>query len=81
MFYLSLVMFAYLLGPSLFGWYGIFLGPLLMVIVVQFLQVVVPQLWGEEPTSGLEIGPTTVQETDDDFDDTTGSGEATDGGQ
>ena len=81
MFHLSLVMFAYLLGPSLFGWYGIFLGPLLMVIVVQFLQVVVPGLRGEESRSRVDIEPTTVQETDDDFDDTTRSGEATDGGQ
>ncbi|ODR80880.1 AI-2E family transporter [Haladaptatus sp. W1] len=81
MFHLSLVMFSYLLGPILFGWYGIFLGPLLMVIVVQFLQVVVPGLRGEESRPRVDIEPTTVQETDDDFDDTTKSGEATDGGQ
>ena len=81
MFHLSLVMFAYLLGPMLFGWYGIFLGPLLMVIVVQFLQVVVPQLRGEKPSSGLDIGPTTTKETDDSLDDATKGGEVTDGGQ
>ncbi|WP_328517193.1 AI-2E family transporter [Haladaptatus caseinilyticus] len=81
MFHLSLVMFAYLLGPILFGWYGIFLGPLVMVIVVQFLQVVVPRLRGEEPTTGFDIGPTTTQETDDSFDDTATGGEATDGGR
>ena len=52
-----------------------------MVIVVQFLQVVVPGLRGEESRSRVDIEPTTVQETDDDFDDTTRSGEATDGGQ
>ncbi|WP_435157561.1 hypothetical protein [Haladaptatus sp. DFWS20] len=51
MFHLSLVMFAYLLEPILFGWYGIFLGPLVMV-VVQFLQVVVPQLRGEATEDG-----------------------------
>lgn len=79
MFHFSLVMFAYLLGPLLFGWYGIFLGPLLMVVVVQFLQVVVPQLRGEEPTADLDIGPT-AQETDDDFGDTTTGDEATGGG-
>lgn len=81
MFHLSLVMFAYLLGPMLFGWYGIFLGPLLMVIVVQFLQVVVPQLRGDEPSTGIDIGPTTIQETDEDLDDATKGGEVTDGGQ
>lgn len=81
MFHLSLVMFAYLLGPMLFGWYGIFLGPLLMVIVVQFFQVVVPQLRGDEPSSGLDIEPTVTQETDDSLDDATRGGEVTDGGQ
>ena len=81
MFHLSLVMFAYLLGPMLFGWYGIFLGPLLMVIVVQFLQIVVPQLRGDEPSTGIDIGPTTIQETDEDLDDATKGGEVTDGGQ
>ena len=80
MFHLSLVMFAYLLGPLLFGWYGIFLGPLLMVIVVQFFNVVVPQLRGEEPTSGHNIDPTTIQETDDRRDDTTAGGDATSSG-
>jgi predicted PurR-regulated permease PerM len=37
-FDVGLVMFAYLLGPPVFGWYGVFLGPLLMVVVVQFLR-------------------------------------------
>ncbi len=81
LFHLSLVMFSYLLGPILFGWYGVFLGPLLMVIVVQFFGVVVPQLRGENPNSRLDIGPTTTKETDDGFDDSTKGGEATDGGQ
>ncbi|EMA46677.1 permease [Halococcus saccharolyticus DSM 5350] len=77
MFHLSLVMFAYLLGPILFGWYGIFLGPLLMVIVVQFLQVVVPQLRDEETSSPLDIGQTTLQETDEGLSDPLRGGKAT----
>ncbi len=40
----SLIVFAYLLGPTVFGWYGIFLGPFIMVVVVQFLWVVFPTL-------------------------------------
>ncbi|KTG09537.1 permease [Haloprofundus marisrubri] len=40
----GLVMFAYLLGPPLFGWYGIFLGPLLMVFTVFFVWMVLPVL-------------------------------------
>lgn len=42
-YHMGLVMFAYLLGPVLFGWYGIFLGPLLMVLVVEFLTNVLPR--------------------------------------
>ncbi|WP_458185616.1 AI-2E family transporter [Haladaptatus sp. NG-WS-4] len=80
MFHLSLVMFAYLFDPILFGWYGIFLGPLVMVVVVQFLQVVVPHLRGEETTSGLDIEPMT-RDTDDHLDDVMKGGEATDGGE
>jgi len=43
------VMFAYILGPLLFGWYGLFLGPLLLVLVTDFAGVVVPTL--------VEAGP------------------------
>ena len=38
------VMLAYLFGPLLFGWYGIFLGPLLLVLVFEFAQVILPWL-------------------------------------
>jgi predicted PurR-regulated permease PerM len=41
---MALVMFAYLLGPALFGWYGIFLGPLAMVLLVQFTVDILPRL-------------------------------------
>jgi predicted PurR-regulated permease PerM len=40
----GLVMLAYIVGPVLFGWYGLFLGPLLLVLVVHFVRVVVPEL-------------------------------------
>jgi predicted PurR-regulated permease PerM len=42
------VMFAYIFGPLLFGWYGIFLGPLLLVIITDFAVVVVPGLVGSD---------------------------------
>jgi len=45
-YHMALVMFAYLLGPVLFGWYGIFMGPLLMVLIVEFVAHVLPQLAG-----------------------------------
>jgi hypothetical protein len=37
-------MFAYILGPVLFGWYGLFLGPLILVLVVHFVRLVLPEL-------------------------------------
>ncbi|WP_416841080.1 AI-2E family transporter [Haloferax sp. DFSO52] len=45
---MALVMFAYLLGPILFGWYGIFLGPLLMVLIVEFVTKVMPRFTNVE---------------------------------
>jgi predicted PurR-regulated permease PerM len=46
------VMLAYLFGPLLFGWYGIFLGPLLLAVVFEFGRVVVPWLTGPERAVG-----------------------------
>jgi predicted PurR-regulated permease PerM len=52
------VMFAYILGPLLFGWYGIFLGPIILVVVFHFVRVVLPEL-----VEGTEIRPYTVDPT------------------
>jgi predicted PurR-regulated permease PerM len=57
----GLVVLAYVLGPVLFGWYGLFLGPLLLVLVVHFVRVIVPELvergefdvGADTPTSGV----------------------------
>ncbi|WP_416841645.1 AI-2E family transporter [Haloferax sp. DFSO52] len=46
------VMLAYTLGPLLFGWYGVFLGPLLLIVVVECARHVVPSLVSGTPTSG-----------------------------
>ncbi|MFC7018535.1 AI-2E family transporter [Haloarcula halobia] len=48
------VMFAYIFGPLLFGWYGLFLGPLILVVITDFARVVVPDLVG----SGADTRPT-----------------------
>jgi|GEM_PF-44735 len=42
--HIGAVMLAYTLGPLLFGWYGIFLGPLILVVVFEFARIVVPWL-------------------------------------
>jgi predicted PurR-regulated permease PerM len=52
------VMLAYTLGPLLFGWYGIFLMPMLLVLVVRFAQVVLPELMAGRPIEPYAIDPT-----------------------
>ncbi|GAA5049046.1 AI-2E family transporter [Haladaptatus pallidirubidus] len=87
MFHTGLIMFAYLLGPPVFGWYGIFLGPLIMVVAIQFLWVVFPAMlpgasgapdMGEEDDS---LG--TIDSGDDGSDDreTRGDGRDHDGSE
>jgi predicted PurR-regulated permease PerM len=49
------LMFAYILGPLLFGWYGLFLGPVVLVFVMHFGRIVVPEL-----VSARQIRPTGV---------------------
>ena len=49
------VMLAYTLGPLMFGWYGIFLMPMLLVLVVHFVRIVLPEL-----INGTEIKPYAV---------------------
>ncbi|WP_232833796.1 AI-2E family transporter [Saliphagus sp. LR7] len=43
-FPMSLILFAYILGPPIFGWYGIFLGPIIMVLTVVFVRRHLPRL-------------------------------------
>lgn len=51
--HLGLVMLAYVFGPLIWGWYGIFLGPMVLVLVVHFARLVLPEL-----VAGVEIRPT-----------------------
>jgi predicted PurR-regulated permease PerM len=51
------IMFAYILGPLLFGWYGLFLGPVLLVLVVHFGRVVVPALVAERHFAPYSVDP------------------------
>ncbi|QPV62415.1 AI-2E family transporter [Halosimplex litoreum] len=63
MFNTGLVMFAYLFGPALFGWYGIFLGPVLLVFVVVFMRLVLPLLANPD----RELPPAEREVTLDEF--------------
>lgn len=47
--HVGMVMFAYILGPVLFGWYGLFLAPLLLVLIAQSASLVLPKLVRGEP--------------------------------
>lgn len=61
--HVGLVMLAYILGPLLFGWYGIFLGPILLVLVVHFVRIVLPELVAGEPIRPWAVDPTYLFET------------------
>ncbi|MFB6251855.1 MAG: AI-2E family transporter [Halobellus sp.] len=59
------VMIAYTLGPLLFGWYGIFLGPIILVLLANFSQHVLSILIDREPLVPYAVDPgvATSQET------------------
>ncbi len=49
------LMFAYVLGPFLFGWYGLFLAPMILVLVAHFARFVLPVIIeGETRPSGVD---------------------------
>ncbi|WP_226023257.1 AI-2E family transporter [Halomicrobium salinisoli] len=65
-----LLLFAYLLGPILFGWYGFFLLPILFVLLLEAVRIALPELLHGEPLTrrlsmGEDVGtdPGAVQES------------------
>ncbi|MFH5801222.1 AI-2E family transporter [Haladaptatus sp. CMAA 1911] len=44
-----MMMFAYLLGPILFGWYGFFLLPILFILMLETVRIVLPELLHGKP--------------------------------
>ncbi|WP_439027148.1 AI-2E family transporter [Haloarchaeobius sp. DT45] len=52
---------AYLLGAAVFGWYGVFLAPLVLVVVLRFVTLVFPKLVHGDldvtDASSLPLGP------------------------
>ncbi|SEA10081.1 Predicted PurR-regulated permease PerM [Haloplanus vescus] len=51
------LMIAYTFGPLLFGWYGIFLAPMLLVLVIHFARLVLPELMDGEPLQPYTVDP------------------------
>lgn len=45
----TLLVFGYILGPVLFGWYGFFLLPILFVLMLETVRIVLPELVRAEP--------------------------------
>jgi len=41
---IGLIMFAYIVGVMVFGWYGLFLGPALVVLAIQLVRIVFTEL-------------------------------------
>jgi len=68
------LMLAYILGPLLFGWYGIFLGPILLVLFTHFIRLVLPELLAHQPIepSALDLSVATG-DAESTGDDTTGA--------
>ena len=54
------VMIAYTLGPLLFGWYGLFLGPIILVLIVNFARHVLPVLIARESLVPYAVDPGVV---------------------
>ena len=50
-FHFGLVMFSYILGVVFFGWYGLFLGPIVLVLFLHFMRTIFPQLVSGEQVS------------------------------
>lgn len=55
------LMLSYTLGPLLFGWYGLFLMPVLLVLVIQFARIVLPDLLASEESTPMSLVGTPVR--------------------
>jgi len=62
----GMLMFAYIFGPLLFGWYGIFLGPMLLVLVIQFVKLVLPELVAGVPIQPVAVDPVHLEASAED---------------
>lgn len=50
------LMLAYILGPLLFGWYGLFLMPVLLIFTIHFARIVLPELIAGERVRPQSFG-------------------------
>lgn len=62
--HMGLVLASYIFGTMVFGWYGLFLGPMLLVLYFNFARLVMPELIYHIPIRPRPVGP-----ADDDSDE------------
>jgi predicted PurR-regulated permease PerM len=61
--HVGLLMLAYILGPVVFGFYGLFFAPILLVLGLTFADTALPRLLGAKPQDdGLPDGQTALDE-------------------
>ncbi|TKX63683.1 AI-2E family transporter [Halorubrum sp. ASP1] len=53
--HVGLLMLAYIFGPAVFGFHGLFLAPIILVLALTFADTALLRLLGVEPDSGPEI--------------------------
>ncbi len=51
--HVGLLMLAYIFGPVVFGFHGLFLAPIILVVALTFADTALPRLLGVEPEDGL----------------------------
>ena len=71
------LMIAYTFGPLLFGWYGIFLAPMLLVLIVHFVRLVLPELLNGQPIRPYAVDPGSLEPAEDRVDADEGAGAET----
>lgn len=49
--HMGALLIAYTVGPLLFGWYGFLFGPVIVVLLIRFIQIVVPTLVDRDHTT------------------------------
>jgi predicted PurR-regulated permease PerM len=75
--HVGVMMFAYLLGPLLFGWYGFFLLPVFVILVLQAVRIVLTDLLHGDPVDpAVDAAPTMGGEPEEEDAAEDGEGEA-----
>ncbi|SNZ05500.1 Predicted PurR-regulated permease PerM [Natronoarchaeum philippinense] len=63
--HLGAVMVAYIVGPLVFGWYGLFLAPLLLLVTIHFCRIVLPELLAARSVDPYAVDPGYLDAADD----------------